>query len=72
VNIGAEEEFIRRNTAGLEFLGFIPFDPGLAGMQIQGIPVINSPVIETAVGKIYQRLLATTAGNPLAEGNEKR
>ena len=62
VGTAAEEEFIRRNTTGLEFLGFIPFDPGLAGLQIQGIPVTNSGVIETAVGEIYRRLIAATAG----------
>ncbi len=62
VRTEAEEEFILHHTADLEFLGFIPFDPDLAGMQIRGLPVINSSVIETVVGKIYQRLLATTAG----------
>jgi CO dehydrogenase maturation factor len=62
VRTETEKEFIRRETIGQENLGFIPYDPDLVELQMRGIPVTNSVVIESAVDDIYRRLLAATAG----------
>jgi CO dehydrogenase maturation factor len=51
-----EEAYIRKGTEGLEILGVIPYDKGLVEAQMQGLPVIRSQVIKSAVDAIYTRL----------------
>jgi len=57
-----EADFIRRETSGLNLLGFIPFDPDLASLQMVGDSVLGSAKIWSAVDEIYRRLL--TENNP--------
>lgn len=53
-----EAEYISRGTKGLDMLGVIPYDAGLVDAQIQGVPVIQSQAIRTAVDAIYKKLIA--------------
>jgi len=64
----AEEEFIRSQTAGLPLLGFVPFDRGLADMQMRGLAITGSAVIESAARDIYQRLIAGPTSNTEERG----
>ncbi len=39
---GKEKDFLISNMAGFEFLGFIPYDEGIAEAEITGLPLIDS------------------------------
>jgi CO dehydrogenase maturation factor len=53
-----EKDFLISNMAGFEFLGFIPYDEGIAEADISGLPLIDSSEkVMTEVKNIAARLI---------------
>lgn len=56
VRTEAEKSYILKETEGLNFMGFIPYDPTLIELQMKGISAIKSKAVETAVHAIYKKI----------------
>lgn len=58
-----DEQFLISNLAGLEILGFIPYDPKIADADIANLPLIHASQKATGEAyKIYQALLPAGQG----------
>lgn len=60
----ADEDFIKRNLAGLEIIGFIPYDRSLVEADIGNRPILDaSPKITEKVRQIFKALVALVASS---------